>query len=399
MPDQIDANGLVVKTASEITADLIAGLQAIYGADINVDQNGQDGQTIGIVTQAAVDIRELAVGVNNNFDPDQAVGSILDQRVTLNNIAREGGTYTIQPIDIVTSATVNLQGLDANFNSPTGTGFTVQDSSGNQFILVDSATLTPGTITLNFRAKQIGLIDVPVDTINVPVTIVPGVTTVNNSSSAITVGQIQETDPQLRTRRQKSVAISSNGYLNGLLGKVLNITGVTEAALYENVTNAVDADGIPAHGIWLIAAGGANSDIADAIYKNKSYGANMKGAVVVNKVTPSGVILPIKFDRPTAVDLYIRFSIKTTTPGFSFSTGAIKTSMSDALVYSIGAFAETSAITEAAIQAIAAQGGGGVAVLMEISDDGISYTDFLETPTLDSEWTVDSSRIDITVLA
>lgn len=398
MPDTFNAAGLTVKTATEITADLVAALQGIYGSDINTDQNSPDGQLIGILTQAAVDIRELAVNVNSGFDPDTAQGATLDQRVTINNIERLGGTYTVQPIDITTNTTVTLTGLDADYANPLGTGYTVQDSSGNQFILVDTTIFTSGTTSANFRAKNIGLVDVPVDTITTPVTIVIGVTGVNNSSSAITVGQNQETDAQLRTRRARSVAIASTGYLNGLLGAVLNLDGVTSGVLYENVTNVTDADGIPAHGIWLVAAGGANSDIGDLIYAKKSYGANMKGTVEVDITTASGEIFTAKFDRPTPKNLYIRFDIQTTVAGTTFDTLGIENYIADNLTYAIGAYSETSSITAIALAGINATSGGGVPLNVEISDDGITWADYLTVTTLDEQWTVDASRIAITEL-
>jgi uncharacterized phage protein gp47/JayE len=398
MPDIFDASGLTVKTAAEITADLNAAFQSIYGNDINLDQNSPDGQLIGILTQAAVDIRELAVNINSGFDPSQAQGVTLDERVAINDIQRLGGTYTIQPIDITVSTTVELAGLDADFDNPNGTGYTVQDSSGNQFILVDTTTFTAGTTSANFRAQQIGAVSVPVDTITTPVTIVLGVTGVTNSSVELTLGQDQETDPQLRTRQGQSVSIAATGYLNGLLAAVLNLTGVTEAVLYENVTNTVDADGIPAHGIWLVVGGGANTDIADLIYAKKSYGADMKGDVEVEITTASNQVFIAKFDRPVPKNLYIRFDIQPTVADTVFDIAGIKQYMQEALTYGIGAYAETSRPTTVAIDAINATSGGGVPLNMEISDDGLAWADFLETTTLDEEWTVDTSRITITEL-
>lgn len=398
MPDVLDANGLTVKTATEITEDLKTGLRSIYGETINLDSNSPDGEMVGIITQVAVDIRELALEVNGGFDPDQALGVVLDQRVVINNIARAGGTFTIQPIAVVVDRTVALQGLDDQFNNVNGTGYTVQDSSGNEFILIDTVEITAGTHSLSFRAKIIGNVDVPIDSINVPVTIVLGVLSVNNPSAATSVGQNQETDAQLRTRRQKSVALSSNGYLDGLLGVVLALDGVTEGVLYENVTNATDGDGIPAHGIWLIVDGGANSEIGDAIYNKKSYGANMKGDVDVDITTPNGNIFTAKFSRPVAADLYIRFDIQRTVPEYVFDEDAIKEFLADNLFYTIGQYADTSRVTEAAVAAIASQGGGGVPVNVEISDNGTDWVDFMNTPTLDAKWTLDASNITVSVL-
>lgn len=398
MPDIIDANGLQVKTFTEIRQDLETGLRAIYGADINLDQNSPDGQLVGIIAQAATDLRELLVQINNSFDPDQALGRLLDERVVINNIERIGGTYTIQPISITTDRTVSLQGLDAAFNDPNGTGYTVQDDSGNRFILVDSETFTAGTYSRNFRAQEIGQVEVITGTITTPVTVVQGVTAINNPSAALEIGQREETDSQLRVRRQRSVALASNGYLNGLLGDILALDGVTAAKLYENYTDTTDGDGIPPHSTWLIVEGGANEDIAKTYYENKSYGSGMLGAVDVDILTASGAIFTALFDRPDAADLHIRFDLKKTVPLFVFNLDTVKQYIADNLFYEIGDFAETSAVTAAAVAGIAAQGGGGVPINVEISDDGTTWVDYLAAPDPKTKWTLDVSRITITVV-
>lgn len=398
MVDILNQNGLTVKTASEIRFDLETALRNIYGADINLDQNSPDGQMIGIYTQFAVDIRELVTAAYNSFDPDKAIGRLLDERVVINNIVRKGGTYTITPVSVTVDRTVTLQGLDADFNNANGAGFTVQDDAGNQFILIDTDTITAGTHSLPFRSKDIGEVNVTVGTITNTVTKVLGVTAVNNPSAPTTIGQNQESDAQLRFRRQQSVSLSSAGYANGLLGNVLNLDGVIDAKLYENVTNAVDADGIPAHGMWLIVEGGANAEIGNIIYERKSVGSNMKGDVEVEIVTDSGVTFTAKFDRPVAQDLYIRFDIQPTITSPSFNQANIKASIVDALKYEIGEFAETSEITTVARQAITDNGGGGVAVNLEISDDGSNWVDYLVAPTKDAQWTLDAARITITEL-
>ena len=398
MGDTFDATGLTVETASELTSILTAGFQGIYGADIQVDQNSPDGQVIGILTQLGVDIREFLVSINNSFDPDQAVGAQLDQRCAINGIPRVGATYTNQPIDITVNKTVTLQGLDANYNESNGVGFTVSDGSGNQFILGTTTTLSAGTTAIDFRAAKIGAISVPVDTITTPVTIVAGVTGVNNSSAAISVGQNEETDVQYRVRRQRSVSLTSSGYLNGLRAKLLALAGVTAAEVYENVLSYADSNGIPANGIWAIVAGGANADIANTIYQTKSAGTPTKGSVTVNKTNSNGIIVPINWDTPAAESLYLKFTIKTTVAGFSFNTTAIENYIAANLSYEVGAFAETSIPTACAAAAIASLGGGGVPVLMQVSTDGSTWSDFVTPATLASQFTVAAANISVSVV-
>lgn len=398
MPDVLNENGLQTKSLSDIVTELENGLKAIYGDDINVESNSPDGQLINIFAQSAVDLRELLTEVYNSFDPDQATGRLLDQRVTINNIQRKGGTYTVTPIELVTDRTVNLAGLDADFNDPNGTGYTVADDSGNEFILIDSQTLVAGTHTVNFRARQIGQVETTVNTIVNPVTIVLGVTSIDNPSGALSTGQDEETDAQLRNRRAASVANASSGYLNGLLGTVLDLEGVSEAVLYENVTNSVDADGIPAHGIWLVVEGGANTDIGNAIYEKKSYGANMKGDVTVDITTASGDTFTARFDRPVAEDLYVRFDLQPVVAGTVFDLDAIKEYMVDNLPYNIGQFASTARVTSVAYEGINSLGNGGVPINVEISTDGLVWEEYIETATKDSQFVLDTTRITITEL-
>lgn len=398
MPNIIDATGLTVDTAAENTSIMTAGLEGIYGADINVDQNSPDGQMVGIFVSMVTDLLETLLGLYNSFDPDQAVGTLLDQRCAINNIQREGGTYTIQPISITVNASVTLQGLDANFNNPLGTGYTIQDGSGNQFILQNTTALTSGTTVCDFRSADIGPVILPLNTITIPVTIVLGVTGVTNASAPLTDGEIEETDQQLRIRRQQSVALGSSGYANGLLGAIGNLAGVTEARLLQNRTGTTDGNGTLAHTMWLIIAGGASSDIGNTIYNRLSDGCGMRGVQSYDITQPDGTIFVALWDEPIAEPLYIEFTIKTTVAGFSFNQAAIKAYMAANLTYGIGAFADTSEITIAAIAAIAGQGGGGVPVLMQISTDDATWTDYVTTTSPQYQFTVAAANIAITVI-
>lgn len=398
MTDAVTSTGIQVEDFTDLFNALVVGLQGIYGADIAIGQNSQDGQTVGIVAQAGTDIRELAVQIYNNFDPDQATGTVLDQRVAINNVTRQGGSFTIQPIDIVVTGTVTLQGLDAAFDSLTGTGYTIQDNAGNQFILIDTVTLTAGTSTQNFRAAKVGLVGTIPNTITNQVTIVLGVSSVNNSGAALTLGQNQETDAQLRTRRQQSTAIASSGYLNGLEGAIRALTGVTQAKVHENRKSTIDSNGIPAHGVWLIVENGASADIAQVLYKKVSYGADMKGAVTQNIVTPSGDIFVAQFDRPIAQRLYIKFNLKKLISTTVFPTSAIADEIAANVNFYIGQPADMGSMTVLATQAVTDNGGGGLVLDLMVSTDGATWVDYIATATLAGQFTLAAGDIAITVV-
>lgn len=308
MANQITVDGLETDTLQEIIDQLKAEFATIYGPDINTDSDSPDGQMIGIFAQAVIDNLDLLTQIYNQFDPDLAIGRTLDERVAFNGIQRLGGTYTMTNITIVVDRALNLQGLDLDIDDPDGEGYTVADGAGNQWILAESQTFpSSGTYVAAFRAKNNGAVETTPNTITNPVTIVLGVVSVNNPTVLTTLGINEETDAQLHLRRQQSVSLSSQGYLQSLLADLKNINGVTSAFIYENNTGSVDADGVPSHSIWVIVQGGPDDDIANAIYRKRNAGCGMKGSetVVITQVDDS--LFVIRFDRTASEDLYIKF--------------------------------------------------------------------------------------------
>ncbi len=395
----LDANGLTIDTIQEIITQLEDGYKLIYGNDIIIDSNTPDGQLINLYAQSVRDLLEVIQQINSGFDIEQAIGVVLDQRVSLLGIQRQGATFTQQQVQITVNNAVTLEGLDADANNPDGTGYTVADDTGTEFILLDTFNApSEGVYNLTFRAKDLGSITTIPNTITNPVTIILEVTDINNPTGALEIGLDGELDATLRLRATQSTANRAKGFIDSLTGNLLNIDGVTDARVFENYTDVIDVDGIPAHGIWAIVEGGANTDIADTIYFTKNAGCDMKGAIAIDITTVNGSIFTILFDRPASKELYIRFDIQKLNPTQGFDEDGIKQYITDNLSFTIGESANTAAITCIAQDGINATGGGGVPLNVEISNDGISYVDFLNTDTKDEKWIVDNARIDITIL-
>ncbi len=395
----LDANGLTIDTIQEIITQLEDGYKLIYGNDIIIDSNTPDGQLINLYAQSVRDLLEVIQQINSGFDIEQAIGVVLDQRVSLLGIQRQGATFTQQQVQITVNNAVTLEGLDADANNPDGTGYTVADDTGTEFILLDTFNApSEGVYNLTFRAKDLGSITTIPNTITNPVTIILEVTDINNPTGALEIGLDGELDATLRLRATQSTANRAKGFIDSLTGNLLNIDGVTDARVFENYTDVIDVDGIPAHGIWAIVEGGANTDIADTIYFTKNAGCDMKGAIAIDITTVNGSIFTILFDRPASKELYIRFDIQKLNPTQGFDEDGIKQYITDNLSFTIGESANTAAITCIAQDGINATGGGGVPLNVEISKDGMSYVDFLNTDTKDEKWIVDNARIDITIL-
>jgi len=399
MADTLDTNGLVVKTSTEIQTELENAYKAIYGDDIVLDSNSADGQLIGILTQFNTDIREMITETYNTFNPDMCRGQIQDVRFKLNGIERQSGTFTIVDIDVINDRTLTLQGLDADYNDVNATAFGVQDNAGNQYYLIDTVTITAGTHSLPFRSATLGANIPTVGTLTSMVTVVQGVTSVNNASAPTTVGVNQETDEAFALRREKSYEFRSQNSNDAMLAQLYALDGVSQAFVYghdyTNYPSGNDADGIPLHYIWVIVEGGANSDIGTVIYANIG-GSGTVGAVDVDVPTSSGQVYVSKFDRVESSDLHIKFQIQPTVIGFIFDDASIKTYISENLTYNAYEYAETSKVTAMCLEAINANGGGGVPVNVEISSDGSTWVDYLTVATKKNKFVVSDSNITIT---
>ena len=252
MPNALTSTGLTTATHAELLANATKNLQAIYGTDIDLNSNTPDGQWINTIIQSQLDEQELVTQVYNSFDPDNAIGVQLDQRCAINGVQRQAGTFSTTEITIVLTQSVNLFGLDQSIQPV----YTVSDNSGNLWNLQQTQLgVGPGTLVYSFQAATPGAnLTIP-NTINVQVSIVLGIQSVNNPTSQSIVGINEEPDASLRIRRQSSVSVSSQGYLQGLLGALENINGVASALVYENVSGSTDGNGVPGHSIWVIIDG------------------------------------------------------------------------------------------------------------------------------------------------
>lgn len=388
MPNQLTAAGLTVKTISELTSDLTAALQTIYGSDINVDSNSPDGQLLNIFAQTIADMLTLLEQVYNSFSVPTADGVYLDQRVALNGLVRNPGSYTTITVAITTTQSVTLVGLDGATTPPSGV-YTVADAGGNQFYLETSVTLSSGTNNKSFRAANLGVVQTPTSTDLRQVTVVTGVSEVETISQD-TTGTAEESDAALKLRQTQSFWLGTTGPADAVLAALLQTPGVVDAFVPENTTGST-VNGVPAHGIWPIVNGGTDNDVATAIYIKKGPGCAIKGSTTGTVTRPNGNTLTIPFDRPDTEDLYISFSLIARSPGISFDDTAIKTALVAALVYKLGQSPNIGDVVEAMLE-IAPQ---GYITGVGVSTDGMSYLDVVTPSDYQHYFTLSTGHITI----
>lgn len=372
--DFLGYDGLQTKDYNTLLQEIQDFLQENYspnGEQISFESNTPDGQFTEILANIGTTVRELLANVYNATDPSKCESTQQDTKYQLNFLTRRGGSWTLQDIDIVVNKTVTLQGLDGSFDEDTGNAFTVADDSGNNWYLVDTTTITENEQMkrCEFRAQNQGAVIPTIGTIKNIVTIVNGVTSVNNTQGYTSLGYETESDVDFRLRRERSTAVVASGSADAILSNIMELQGVRQCTVWENDTNSTDTTLTPAHTLWVIVDGGGNEDIADIIYSNKA-GSGTRGSVTESIRTSSGQYIDINFDRPLTTALYIKFDIQVITDITLIDRAGIKKYIADNLTYLIGENAETSKITTVCSNAMDYDGNDGYALNVEISTGG-----------------------------
>lgn len=388
----IGTNGLVTQDLTEIRNSLIAQFLSIYNL-ASIEQNSSDGQWLNILAQEKKDILDLVTTFYNNLDADRVVGIPQQILYKLNGLTINAYTYSYVYINVLINSDVTLQGLDDNINNADGTGYTVKDGNGNRWILAETQDLAPGQYLLNFRAADLGAITALPNTINVMETVIKGVTSVNNPASNYITGNQGETAAQFRQRRNRAMSVPSQGFLDSIESQMLASPNITQCKVYDNKTNAEDANGIPAHGVWVIVEGGTSDEIGTIIYNNIPPGIPMKGNKSETITKQNGNTETVYYDLPQDVPLYIRATLKAFNS--TLDTAYIKTQLALQLNYNIGEMAESANITTILKDIL---GDTGTAYNVELSLDETNWDEYLTPTGLDEFLNVTTDTIDLTVV-
>lgn len=172
--------------------------------------------------------------------------------------------------------------------------------------------VTPGVAQgkVNAEANDDGAITAPGYSLTVIDTPVAGLSRVLNIEDA-TVGRSVEEDADYRIRSKVAQKGSGSGTVEAIRAKLLEVSGVTQAIVFENTTLVVDGNGLPAKSFRAYVQGGADQDILDKIWLAKGGGIQPDGIVTGNITDSQGIIHLMKFSRPDVIEIYITIEITT----------------------------------------------------------------------------------------
>jgi uncharacterized phage protein gp47/JayE len=248
-------------------------IDTILGGGVNTDDTTPQGQLAVGMAAAVGNVNDLFVEYTNQVDPAYASGRMQDAIGRIYFIEREGA--------LPTSVACTCSGL-AGVVIPVGS--LAADVSGNLYASLADATIEDsGTVTVQFAALVPGPTACPAGTLTTIYRAMSGWDSITNPSDGV-LGRDTESRAEFEERRKLSVAQNANGSLPAILGAVLNVSGVLDAFVTENVENTSQTVGgvsLAPNSIYVAAVGGSDDDVAKAIWTRKSPGCAYNGNTTV----------------------------------------------------------------------------------------------------------------------
>lgn len=182
-------------------------------------------------------------------------------------------------------------------------------SRSGVLVLSDNLTTASVTVIADFATNDYGRYIFPNGTITEIVTVITGFDSVENLIVP-TYGQLQETDVELRHSYLAKSAIRSTRMIDSICSQLIdNVANVESATGYENDTDYTDSEGRPPHSVEIVVDGGDETEIAAVILDKKAAGIQTFGDVAVNVATEYGDNVPICFNRPEYVYVWMKITL------------------------------------------------------------------------------------------
>lgn len=310
----IDATGVHFPDYPTVLAYFQQAYRDIYGQDVYLEADSQDGQWVAVLALAAYDNMALLASVYNAYSPATAQGVGLSRNVKINGIRRREPTYSTAMLTILGQIGTIITNGQA------------QDETWQKWNLPASVEIpSGGSVVVEATAADIGAIQASAGTITKIASPTIGWLKVTNAAAAVP-GVPIESDAELRLRQAVSTAIPSRCVMDGIIGAVADVADVTKYKGFENDTNSTDANGIDPHSIAIVVEGGTDLDIATAIFTKKTAGCGTypttgSTADIVHQVVTDdyGNNTTINFMRPTVVTIGVEVTVHAAA-GFTYSS-------------------------------------------------------------------------------
>lgn len=364
----VTPNGYVAKPMDVVVTEIDNGLKTILGESAGTNPDGTipldtfAGQLKTLTADWVGAGWDGQQAIFSSYDPNTAVDESQDalcaQTGTLRqpaefsqvNATMTGTPATVVPatptasaatvattgtrFDIQTSTTLNLLS-----NWIASTGYIVGDrvtNSSNCYQCITAGTsagsggpttqaddITDNTVHWTwlgvgtaagdslFIAEISGALAAIARSLNTIATPVSGWSNIINLTDA-TIGRAIESNTALRVRREAELTAGQQATPNAIRAAVFAVgdestdpTAVVTACTVFYNDSDLTVDGLPPHSVNVLALGGHDVDIANAIFATVAAGIQTVGAVTITVTDSQGNPQVVNFDRPTDIPIYV----------------------------------------------------------------------------------------------
>lgn len=276
VPDvTITESGLSVPDVADILSGRLTDMATALGGGASQSLSSPQGQIAQSDTEIIAQVYDKLLCLFNQVNPDYSTGRLQDgigRIYFMNRISARGTVVTAKCIGKV--GTVIPVGSSA------------QDENGYIYQSVDEATIDAGGyVYVQFTNTTTGPIPCATGSLNQIYRAVQGWDAVINESAGV-VGVDVESRIAFETRRRESVARNARNMDGAVLSALLETSGVLDAYVWSNRTASTVNKGTTSfpvlpHSIYICVYGGADADVAKAIFSTYNPGANMNGGTSV----------------------------------------------------------------------------------------------------------------------
>lgn len=296
----------VADVREEVAGQWVTAFASAGTAQLNTEPETPAGQLIDSQTAAIAEKDAELLYLCNQFDPARNSGVFQDAIAKIYFLTRKSA--------VPSQATVTVTGLP-------GTVIPVSAqvrSTADDTLWANTAAVTipaEGTTTATFACQTEGAITAPAGALSRIVTVVAGWDTATNEDAA-TVGSSAENRGQFEARRYASVALNSRSTASAVYARIMQLDNVISCYVTQNRGSAsvtIDGYTLGGHSIYVAVVGGADEEIAAALYDTVSAGCDYNGNTAIEVTDANtGAVETVRFNRPDELDIYIRVTLTST---------------------------------------------------------------------------------------
>lgn len=263
-----------------------------FGEDFNVSNTSNWHRLIGLpVSLLCVEKSQNIKDLEDRMSIYKATGTDLDDILSNFRFSRKQSSKA--------TGTWTTSNSTPNTVVPIGALTVERATDGITYKNTNAVTISSlGVGVFEIECETSGIIgNCDIGEINKITTPVAGISSGSNTAT-LEDGQDQETDLEYLSRYLEASSTEAFWNLDGIYSELLAVDGVTSAYVNCNRENVTDSNGWLPHSRIYVVDGGADKDVAEAIYRKTDRAIAENGSVEVTVTDIQGIERVVKFDRP-----------------------------------------------------------------------------------------------------